>query len=639
MAETHSGGEKCFEIALVMAGAISAGAYTAGVIDFLLQALDEWEKARKETPDQVPSHKVRIKVISGASAGGMTAALMASALCSNHKPATMLHDPAYTPTGNKLYQAWVKDVDAKRLLGAGDLQRKKAYISLLDSTVLDEIAQNAFTFEHCIKKSYVADPLRVYLTISNLEGIPFMLKFGNVAKYGYGMLDHGDHVIFDIGATPATKPDEPDEAYHIKPGCSSPRQSYALELFRSAALATGAHPLGFAPRLVQRRRDDYNHREQNIPLHCESFPASHNTPPCPARSQLLRVTYCTKKVPPDRSSAMGRSPNLKLLCVDGGMINNEPLELARRCLAHPKLFTPREPEHVTGATIMIDPFPTFTESEEKDVQEPEDICLPTVLQRMFSSLMEQARFKLDELLLAQSEDVYSRYLIVPSRPEARKTGKHIACGILGGFGGFMSEQFRRHDFQLGRRNCQNFLKSFFGLPPDKAEQNRLFQGTILQSCILTVPRKDDPQARIYPIIPLCGSAREEVLPICWERLRLRKKDVRRLTGRALCRLVRLIARTVKRLILGWKTIVAVLVLTAIALLWLIAWLYTKLIYNQPALAVIQNHVSFLILYVSAILILLAIAACMRIYFYIRGELLKALRSYDLLHSDHKKRPA
>jgi hypothetical protein len=31
-----------FEIGLVMAGAVSAGAYTAGVVDFLIQALDQW---------------------------------------------------------------------------------------------------------------------------------------------------------------------------------------------------------------------------------------------------------------------------------------------------------------------------------------------------------------------------------------------------------------------------------------------------------------------------------------------------------------------------------------------------------------------------------------------------------------------
>ena len=36
-----------FEIGLTLTGSVSAGAYTAGVIDFLLQALDEWDKAKQ----------------------------------------------------------------------------------------------------------------------------------------------------------------------------------------------------------------------------------------------------------------------------------------------------------------------------------------------------------------------------------------------------------------------------------------------------------------------------------------------------------------------------------------------------------------------------------------------------------------
>ena len=35
-----------FGIGLALAGAISAGAYTAGVIDFLMQALQAWEEER-----------------------------------------------------------------------------------------------------------------------------------------------------------------------------------------------------------------------------------------------------------------------------------------------------------------------------------------------------------------------------------------------------------------------------------------------------------------------------------------------------------------------------------------------------------------------------------------------------------------
>ncbi|MFN4091104.1 MAG: hypothetical protein ACK4QW_18945, partial [Alphaproteobacteria bacterium] len=69
-----------FHIGLCMAGAISAGAYTAGVVDFLVQALDEWEKARRETPDAVPLHRVVVPVVTGASAGGITGALALAAL-------------------------------------------------------------------------------------------------------------------------------------------------------------------------------------------------------------------------------------------------------------------------------------------------------------------------------------------------------------------------------------------------------------------------------------------------------------------------------------------------------------------------------------------------------------------------------
>jgi len=57
---------KEFQIGLAMSGAVSAGAYTAGVFDFLIQALDEWEKARKG-PDagKIPNHRVGLKVMSG----------------------------------------------------------------------------------------------------------------------------------------------------------------------------------------------------------------------------------------------------------------------------------------------------------------------------------------------------------------------------------------------------------------------------------------------------------------------------------------------------------------------------------------------------------------------------------------------
>ena len=53
-----------FQIGLCMAGAVSAGSYTAGVIDYLTEALEEWEK-RKGTAG-IPTHEVEIPVMGGA---------------------------------------------------------------------------------------------------------------------------------------------------------------------------------------------------------------------------------------------------------------------------------------------------------------------------------------------------------------------------------------------------------------------------------------------------------------------------------------------------------------------------------------------------------------------------------------------
>ena len=69
--------DRTFELGVVMAGAISAGAYTAGVMDFLFEALDAYEEAKGKPSWNGPTHNVRIPVNAGASAGGMTSAISA----------------------------------------------------------------------------------------------------------------------------------------------------------------------------------------------------------------------------------------------------------------------------------------------------------------------------------------------------------------------------------------------------------------------------------------------------------------------------------------------------------------------------------------------------------------------------------
>ena len=111
---------KTFEVGIVMAGAISAGAYTAGVMDFIIEALDAYEEAKRAPGWNGPTHDVRITILSGASAGGTTAAIAALHTFHGLKhvwPGEAVPDSA----ANRLYSSWVKDVSIEALLETTDL--------------------------------------------------------------------------------------------------------------------------------------------------------------------------------------------------------------------------------------------------------------------------------------------------------------------------------------------------------------------------------------------------------------------------------------------------------------------------------------------------------------------------------------
>ncbi|HEV7268471.1 MAG TPA: patatin-like phospholipase family protein [Falsiroseomonas sp.] len=104
-----------FQLGLCMAGAVSAGAYTAGALDVLIEALDTWEAARARG-EAVPSHRVKLRALSGTSAGGMCAAILAALLHRRFPPAR----DAASREANPLRQAWVEGPDIARLLDTSD---------------------------------------------------------------------------------------------------------------------------------------------------------------------------------------------------------------------------------------------------------------------------------------------------------------------------------------------------------------------------------------------------------------------------------------------------------------------------------------------------------------------------------------
>ena len=61
---------RTFELGMVLGGTVSAGAYTAGALDFLLEALEAWHA------DAHAPHRVVIKTAAGTSGGAVCASIL-----------------------------------------------------------------------------------------------------------------------------------------------------------------------------------------------------------------------------------------------------------------------------------------------------------------------------------------------------------------------------------------------------------------------------------------------------------------------------------------------------------------------------------------------------------------------------------
>lgn len=509
----HENQKKAFEIGLVMAGAVSAGAYTAGVVDFLIQALDEWYKAKEERPGEVPDHNVKLKVMAGSSAGGMTGAITAAALSGSHTPVTSLPGMKPDPSvvkNNKLYTSWVQQIDIRHLLGRRDLIAPGSRVtSVLDSSILNDIADTAIDFiPNGEKRGYVADQLHLLMTVTNLKGIPYDISFQGMSGAMHRIAQHTDHIEFILSHSDP----EDSGAVWLNPARS---KNGEWELVKQFALATGAFPGGLAPRLLKRKRIGYDLRKW----------------PVPTRPDKNNESKCSEMIPikPSWPESMLQSEDYQFLAVDGGVMDNEPLELARQKLAGKEGFNARSAQESTRSVLMIDPFPAENTADHVDEEDADDLL--SVLKTLFGSLLTQARFKPDELILANSSRVYSRYLIAPTRRdrEGNMTKYPIASGTLGGFGGFLSEKFRMHDFQLGRRNCQQFLRRYLTIPLDACHKNPVFSHYTDEQ--LGQFSFEHEGSRHMPVIPLVGSAEQEAFPLVWNTLKINEQELNELKGR------------------------------------------------------------------------------------------------------------
>lgn len=513
-----SGCSRRFELGLALAGAASAGAYAAGVVDFLIEALGEWEAAKRRGEPSVPDHDVVIRVAAGTSAGGIVASLLAMLPFTGHFPIRRLEDvsTAAEPenaTRNLLYRCWVLETDIKRLLATDDLFGRPTHIpSLLNGSGLAEIADAAVADVRAALSSstpeppsFFANPLQLYLSLTNIRGIPYVIRMiADEERRGHVVTSHSDYAHFAIvNSGPEIAAPVPHGAIPVNwPGTPGDPAEDGWDSLRDAALATSAFPCGFPARRFRNPTSVYQARE-------------------------WRSASPTLAVHIDSSDASDGA--FDFWCIDGGLLNNEPLDLARRVLARGDGIQTTGDGHTSDhALLLVDPFPNDPGNRSGGLEPPPDVF--GALMALIPVLRAQAAFRPEELIRALDEDVRTRYLLSPKRETMRPGEGELASGGLSGFAGFLHEQFRMHDFQLGRRNCQKFLADHFHLHIDNPivapSVERLRRMNALEAYH---PTAIDPRGHtikrhdLMPVIPLMPSVRGEIPRRPWPKLN-RKTD-------------------------------------------------------------------------------------------------------------------
>ena len=503
-----------FRIGINMAAAISAGAYTAGVLDFLTEALDAWYDA-KERGEDVPQHDVTIEVFSGASAGGMCAAISAVMLQEEFEH---IHDPKVErgETTNRFYESWVNKIDIKELLKKSDVRKNEPVVSLLDSKIIESIAKYALTPKSQAKpKRYVSETLTLFLSLTNLRGVPYSLNSAAPGSVEESTFFFGDRVHFEISKT-NTGSTPNGRIRYINHSAAGAKGGW--DVLQSAAMATGAFPVFLAPRTLERYKSEY----------------------CPPHWMSVASTV-TGTPPPVLPNFPGNLPDpFPTLNVDGGVTNNDPFNYAHDYLASlnppsPDNRNPRDPLGADRAVITIAPFPTI-ERPVAAFNVKKSSSILWAVPRLFTALIAQSRFFGESLSDVMKGTTFSRFVIAPSDHELvekwRRSGRPeheqppaLQCASLGAFGGFFERGFRAHDYELGRRNCQKFLSDSFVLPVGNVVIRSGLEGldSEVRRSLETRFRKNAPgsysDSNLPPDQQRAGTDWMPIIPLCTEALR------------------------------------------------------------------------------------------------------------------------
>jgi hypothetical protein len=225
-------------LAITVAGAVSLGSYEAGVLYEITHAIGQ----HNQDPATSGAEKIFIDVLTGASAGGMTATIAAQKLLYE---AGALQGPYV----NCFYLPWVADVDLDGLLAMqGDDDPTK---SVLSSQLVVDISRRYLTQRYQShmdpprdRHPACADRLYLGLALANLNGLDYGLQLRSGSPFIYTRFQDKLVTSFD--------PNDPtDDTLDF------------WDPLRNAAVSCGAFPFAFRVVDVIRHAIEYQD-EKNL---------------------------------------------------------------------------------------------------------------------------------------------------------------------------------------------------------------------------------------------------------------------------------------------------------------------------------------------------------------------------------------
>ena len=435
-----------------MAGAVSAGAYSAGAMSVLLEAIRLWESGNGAVKDLLPKHRIKIKGMTGASAGSIQAALSSLDLFS----ASYSQDLGL--------EAWTS-VSFDKLLDNSDHDNKSLVKSILNTNALRKVTDDVVSRHRWGDEwpVFIDDEYELRLSITNLRGVPYNLEMPTGNETEFGMSRHSESLRYRFNTLDAEGVTNA-EHFSIKVGDASKAD---LSDLTKGALASSAFPFAFEPVKIDRPTvgevDIHDELKWLIPEAASGL------------DEEVRVTYKLDNISPSWKTAYGRKDTV--FSVDGGVINNEPVLEAFKLLYGEENISAwgnlseqisDETSDDFGRVIFIDPFPNSLDLKVDGDQLRVDMQAG-LLQ---SAVVRNGRFS-EPLIVSKA--LRNRIgLVYPSNPLRNPEGNSewnpediiqpLKSGSMGGFAGFFKKQFLEHDYELGRLNMKRFLRYHFTVP-------------------------------------------------------------------------------------------------------------------------------------------------------------------------------